>query len=259
MAKKAPKNKKTKPAGITIPQLKQEIKFKERKFKFSDKQQDLLKILLNEQTKISFIAGPAGTSKTFMAVYAALNLISNNDKEIIYIRTIAESGEKSLGALPGTVSDKFAPYLIPLEDKVHEIIESTDAHRLKDDGRLTAIPVNFLRGSTFTDKIIIADEVQNFTAKEITTLLTRIGEGTKIFLCGDFMQSDIKVKNGFLDFFELFTGEDCMEKGIYTFEFSEEDIKRSEILKFVVKKINNINLRYRIKDEQRSVKNVSVE
>lgn len=226
---------------LVIPQMKTQIKFKERKFKFTEKQQQLLKILLADETKIVFIAGPAGTSKTFMAVYAALNPIDNNEKDIIYIRTIAESGEKSLGSLPGTVGEKFQPYLLPLEDKIQEMIEATDAHRLRDDGRISASPVNFLRGSTLRDKIVIADEVQNFTFREITTLLTRIGEGSKIFLCGDFMQSDIKGKNGFHDFYNLFADEDSAQHGVFSFEFSEEDIKRSEILKFIVKKIRSIS------------------
>lgn len=240
MAKK-PKKTKSASMELVIPQMKTQIKFKERKFKFTEKQQQLLKILLTDETKIVFIAGPAGTSKTFMAVYAALNLIDNNEKDIIYIRTIAESGEKSLGSLPGTVGEKFQPYLLPLEDKIQEMIESTDAHRLRDDGRISASPVNFLRGSTLRDKIVIADEVQNFTFREITTLLTRIGEGSKIFLCGDFMQSDIKGKNGFHDFYNLFADEDSAQHGVFSFEFSEEDIKRSEILKFIVKKIRSIS------------------
>ena len=250
MAKK-PKKQKSASEEVIIPQMRAELKFKERKFKFSEKQQQLLKILLSDESKIVFIAGPAGTSKTFMAVYAALNLINHNEKDIVYIRTIAESGEKSLGSLPGTVGEKFQPYLLPLEDKIQEIIEHTDAHRLKEDGRISATPVNFLRGSTLTDKIIIADEVQNFTAKEITTLITRIGEGSKIFLCGDFMQSDIKSKNGFFDFYNLFSDEESASRGIFSFEFTEEDIKRSEILKFVVKKINTLNLRYNLNNERR--------
>jgi len=237
MAKK-PKKIKSASEELIIPQMKTEIKFKERKFKFTENQQHLLKILLHDQTKIVFVAGPAGTSKTFMAVYAALNLINHNEKDIVYIRTIAESGEKSLGSLPGTIGEKFQPYLLPLEDKIQECIESTDANRLKDEGRISATPINFLRGSTLTDKIIIADEVQNFTTKEITTLITRIGEGSRIFLCGDFMQSDIKGKNGFVDFFNIFSDEDSAQHGIFAFQFTEEDIKRSEILKFIVKKIN---------------------
>lgn len=238
MAKKASKNKKQKQTDIVIPQLNHELKFKERRFKFTETQQDLLKLLLDEKTKIVFIAGPAGTSKTFMAVYAALNLIKDNEKEIVYIRTIVESGEKSLGSLPGTVNEKFHPFLQPLEDKIHEIIEAPDANKLKEDGRISAIPVNFLRGSTLSEKIILADEVQNFTYKEITTLITRIGEGSKIFLCGDFMQSDIRGANGFVDFFNLFSDEESCQNGIFTFKFGEDDIKRSQILKFIVKKIN---------------------
>lgn len=107
MAKK-PKKTKSASTEVIIPQMKTEIKFKERKFKFTEKQQQLLKILLGDETKIVFIAGPAGTSKTFMAVYAALNLINHNEKDIIYIRTIAESGEKSLGSLQEQLAKSFS-------------------------------------------------------------------------------------------------------------------------------------------------------
>jgi len=239
MAKK-PKKTKSASAEIVIPQMKTEIRFKERKFKFTDKQQELLKLLLDEEIKVVFIAGPAGTSKTFMAVYAALNLIKDTEKDILYVRTIIESAEKSIGALPGTINEKFQPYLIPLEDKINEIVETMDASRLKEDGRVSAIPVNFLRGSTLTDKIIIADEVQNFSAREITTLITRIGEGSKIFLCGDFMQPDLKGRTGFTEFFDVFSDKESEENGVYTFEFGEEDIKRSKILRFLIKKINTL-------------------
>lgn len=109
MAKKASKNKKNKPADIVIPQLNYELKFKERKFKFSEKQQELLKMLMDENTKIVFIAGPAGTSKTFMAVYAALNLIKESEKEVVYVRTIIESGERSLGSLPEQLTRSSSP------------------------------------------------------------------------------------------------------------------------------------------------------
>lgn len=253
MAKKASKNKKNKQTEIVIPQLSYELKFRERKFKFTEKQQELLKTLMEDKTKIVFIAGPAGTSKTFMAVYAALNLIKESEKEIIYVRTVVESGEKSLGSLPGTVNEKFQPFLQPLEDKVYEIIEATDANRLKEDGLINAIPINFLRGSTLSDKIVIADEAQNFTHKELTTLITRIGHGSKIFLCGDFMQSDLRGFNGFVDFFDLFSDLESAQNGIATFEFTEEDIKRSEILKFIVKKIEEKKTY-----EQKRPKNINI-
>ena len=82
------------------------------------------------------------------------------------------------------------------------------------------------------------DEAQNATYKELTTLITRIGENCKLFLCGDLMQSDINGKSGFGDMMDLFNDEESRSKGISIFKFNNSDIKRSEILKFIIKKLN---------------------
>jgi phosphate starvation-inducible PhoH-like protein len=87
--------------------------------------------------------------------------------------------------------------------------------------------------------VVIADESQNFTFKELTTLMTRLGEGSKLIICGDPMQSDINGKSGFADMYGLFNDAESKEKGIHTFHFGAEDIKRSEILKYVIAKIQN--------------------
>ena len=100
-------------------------------------------------------------------------------------------------------------------------------------------PINYLRGASWDNKLIIADESQNFTRKELVTLITRIGNNSKYFICGDPMQSDINGKTGFEPLMGLFDDNECKDKGIYTFRFGEEDILRSEILKFIVNKLEN--------------------
>jgi phosphate starvation-inducible PhoH-like protein len=100
------------------------------------------------------------------------------------------------------------------------------------------MPINFLRGASWIDKVIVADEAQNFTFKELLTLVTRIGSNTKLFICGDSMQSDINGKSGFTDMCSIFNDYKSRQKGIEYFEFTEDDIKRSEILKFIIRKIN---------------------
>ena len=105
---------------------------------------------------------------------------------------------------------------------------------------ISAVPINFLRGASWTDKIVVADECQNFTLKELTTLITRVGEGTKLIMCGDTMQSDIGQRSGFKSMFELFNDKESKDKGVQTFSFSHEDIVRSEILKFLVSKLEKI-------------------
>jgi phosphate starvation-inducible PhoH-like protein len=90
-------------------------------------------------------------------------------------------------------------------------------------------------------KAVIGDEMQNCTKKELITMMTRAGEFSKIFMCGDPQQSDIGPRSGFRDIFNLFNDDESKEHGIYTFEFTEDDILRSALVKFIVKKIKNLS------------------
>ena len=199
-------------------------------------------IALDPECKIIFVSGPAGSTKTYMAVFAALRqLRQDGELDLLYVRTAIESAEKGLGALPGTIEDKFNPYMAPLEDKLDEMLPKTTTikQELIKSGRVQAMPINFLRGASWLNKIVIADESQNFTFRELVTLITRIGEGTKLFVCGDTMQSDINGKSGFNDMIKVFDDDESKEKGIYCFRFNESDIFRSEILKYIVKKLKS--------------------
>jgi len=166
-------------------------------------------------------------------------LSKNKDLDLLYVRTVIESADKGLGALPGDIEEKFNPYMSPLLDKLEEMIPHSEIHDLMKSQRISAVPINYLRGASWRNKIVIADEAQNFTFQELTTLATRIGEGTKLFICGDYMQSDINGKSGFEDMVKVFSGEDCKEKGIHVFNFTTDDIFRSKILKFIIEKIQN--------------------
>ena len=99
------------------------------------------------------------------------------------------------------------------------------------------MPINYLRGANWNDKIVIADESQNFSFKELVTLITRIGEGTRLFICGDMMQSDINGRTGFREMFNLFDDSISREKGIHCFRFTTADIQRSQILKYIIEKL----------------------
>jgi len=231
---------KKKKAAFNIPQLKQNIIV--NCLKLDDKQLHFLEKSLSPKTKIMFVNGPAGTSKTYMSVYSALRLLSAEEElDLVYVRTVIESADKGLGALPGDLAEKFNPYMMPLMDKLEEMLPKNTSLKsdLLEKGRISAMPINFLRGASWIDKIIVADEAQNFTFKELTTLITRIGKNTKLFICGDSMQSDINGKSGFNEMCRIFNDYNSRRKGIEFFEFTEDDIKRSEILKYIVKKINS--------------------
>jgi phosphate starvation-inducible PhoH-like protein len=222
------------------PHFHHSIKFKKRNFKFTTRQRRFLTTLLDPEVKIFFVSGPAGSSKTYMSLYGCLRLMAENvEKELLYVRSIAESAERGLGSLPGDIAEKFNPFLMPLYDKLDEIVFEGDTAFLKNNGRISAIPINFLRGANWSNKLIIADEAQNFTFKELTTLITRLGEDSKLIICGDFMQSDINGKTGFNEMFDLFVDEESIKNGIHSFGFTRDDIVRSKILKFIISKLES--------------------
>ena len=210
--------------------------------RLSDRQKEFVELALDPEVKIMLINGPAGSTKTYMAIYAALRLLSHEGPlDLLYARTIIESADRNMGALPGNADEKFNPYMLPLLDKLEEFLKPGDCHRLLAEKRIEALPVNFLRGANWINKIVVADEAQNFTFKELTTLITRIGNNTKLFVCGDFMQSDINGKSGYRGMCDRFGDPESKKMGIHTFKFGVEDIKRSAILKFIIKRLEQTN------------------
>lgn len=224
--------------SIHIPQrekVKEELRIRE--YPWTAKQKQLIDLVLDKNTKIVFVKGPAGSSKSLTAVYCALKLL--NDKKISsiqYIRTAIESSSKSLGYLGGDKLLKMEPYLQPCMDKLEELLPSSQINFLVSDGRIQGEVVNFLRGRGALNEVWVADECQNFTFSEIVTLLTRLGQHSKMLVLADCKQADIQ-KSGFSPIFDVFNDEESKAKGIHTFEFTNEDILRSPTVKFIVEKL----------------------
>ena len=207
----------------------------------NDKQTEFLNVALNKDTKMVIVSGVAGTSKTFLSVLSSLYLLNQKKiSDILYIRSVVESADSKMGYLPGESADKFAPYLQPLEDKLEEFLTMDEIKTLKKDGRIKGLPVGFLRGRNFNALGIIVDEAQNMTTKELLTIMTRTGEFSRVFIIGDPMQSDINGKSGFKKVFDLFNDEDSKKNGIHTFEFGEEDIVRSGLVRFLINKFKKL-------------------
>ncbi len=205
------------------------------------KQQNFFKIMTHKGTKVVFLSGPAGTSKTFLAVYAALHLFNEDSKniKIHYLRTVVESAQKSLGFLKGSLEDKFDPYMTPLMDKINEILNEKEVSLLTDQHALHAEPINFIRGQDWKNRVVIADEMQNATIPEITTILTRINTNSKIFICGDEFQSDIR-NTGFSKMCKTFSTEEANSHGIYHLRFEKEDVMRDPVIIFLLDQIEKI-------------------
>lgn len=208
------------------------------KFALNEVHTTALDLCMYEKTKMVFIDGPAGSCKSFISVLAALNLLQQKKiKKIIYIRSIVESAEKSIGALPGELDEKFKPWSLPLLDKLHELIPPFQIDTLMESGQIQCIPVNFVRGLTFHDAAVIVDESQNNSYQEEVTILTRFGHNTRYFVIGDTKQTDTH-KSGFKSVLERFSDEECQEHGIYVCHFGENEIVRSKILRLITRKLN---------------------
>jgi phosphate starvation-inducible PhoH-like protein len=209
-------------------------------FRLNEVHNSFLELVLYKDTKMVFVDGPAGSGKSYLAVYAALQLLKKKQtNKIIYIRSIAESASKSIGSLPGELSVRFQPWTLPLIEKVEELVGSKIGGELMRNGFIESIPINFVRGLTFRDSVVILEESQNFTKEELVTALTRFGENTKYIVIGDSFQSDIANKSGFNKIRDAFDDEESEAKGIHNFTFTENEVVRSQILRFIVKKLEN--------------------
>jgi len=222
-----------------VPQknkIKSEIEINQRELTIKQKQ--FLDIALDKNTKLMFVSGPAGTSKTYISVLAALMLMNQKRvSDLLYLRSAVESADSKIGFLPGEADEKMAPYIQPLLDKLSELTTKSAIDLLQKENRLDSIPIGFLRGLNWNAKSIIADEAQNMTYKELVTLVTRVGEFSKVFILGDPEQSDINGKSGFMKMMNQFDDTESKEHGIYTFRFEEDDIVRSGLVKFIIKKL----------------------
>jgi phosphate starvation-inducible PhoH-like protein len=212
---------------------------------WTEKQKAFIELATDKDTKIVFLSGPAGTSKSILAVYCALQLLNEKKiSDIIYVRTIVESAAQSMGTLPGDENSKLKFFVSVLNDKLEELLPVGDIKRLHADERVKGMPVNYLRGASYNAKAVIVDEAQNGTFNELLTCLTRIGKFTKYFILGDPMQSDLKHKenSGFKPMFDIFNTQEAQEQGIYCVEFTKDDIMRSNILRFIIDQVEKYTL-----------------
>ena len=219
--------------------IKRQIRINQ--FPWTEKQKEFFRIALDPSTNIVFVNGPAGTAKTLLSVYCGLQLLNMKvTEDIMYLRSAVESSDKSLGYLPGDANEKLRFYNLPFLDKLDELLAESTAQKLEEQKRVSMFPVNFARGMNWKHKCIILDEAQNSSLKEIVTVLTRMGEGCSCFVLADPMQTDLKNESsqgGFDTLAKTFSDEESLRMGVYTFNFSEEDVMRSDLVKFIIKKL----------------------
>ncbi len=140
---------------------------------------------------VVFGIGPAGTGKTYLAMAAAVNaLLKNQVERVILTRPAVEAGE-ALGFLPGDLREKILPYLRPLYDALHDMLDSEDVARLTEKGVIEIAPLAYMRGRTLSHAFVVLDEAQNTTPEQMMMFLTRLGEESRMVVTGDVTQIDL--------------------------------------------------------------------
>ena len=146
--------------------------------------------------EISIVSGLPGTGKTYIACAEALKLIKSRPryKKILLVKSITQLRGEELGALPGDLNEKFDPYLGSFIDNFEKIIGETMTHKLRELGLINIQPLAFVRGRSIDNTIIIVDEAQNINLDNMRTLMTRIGDNSKMIILGDVKQKDLRNK-----------------------------------------------------------------
>jgi phosphate starvation-inducible protein PhoH and related proteins len=179
-----------------------------------------------------FCLGPAGTGKTYLAVALAASMLKHGQsKRIVLARPAVEAGER-LGFLPGDLQAKVNPYLRPLFDALHDMMDYEQAKRFMVNDVIEVIPLAFMRGRTLNDSFIILDEAQNTTPSQMLMFLTRLGIGSKMVITGDATQVDLPggTRSGLIDAVEKLRGI----KGVASVELSQVDIVRHKLVQNIV-------------------------
>lgn len=179
-------------------------------------------------SKQVIVLGPSGTGKTFLAATHAANLYATREIHKIIITRPAVSVGKSLGALPGTLEEKFGPWLSPVLSVLEEQLGKGEVETGVKNGNIVMAPLEYMRGSSFKDALILADESQNLDVAQFKMLVTRIGENCQLVLNGDIRQSDIKEQSGLSKAIHL---AKKYNMSCNLIEFTLADVVRSEICK----------------------------
>ena len=192
-----------------------------------------------ERNDLVIGVGPAGTGKTYLAVAMAISaLMAKRVSRIILTRPAVEAGER-LGFLPGTLQEKVDPYLRPLYDALHDMLEPEKVEKLLERAIIEVAPIAFMRGRTLNDSFIILDEAQNSTPEQMKMVLTRQGFGSKMVVNGDITQIDLPPgrRSGLLDALDVLRGVE----GISFVNFDDRDVVRHNLVQRIVRAYEKYN------------------
>lgn len=206
----------------------------------NEEQKEMLRTI--SQNDVTFVKGAPGSGKTYLAVgYGLQSFLRNEFEQLVFTRPVVEAGGERLGFLPGNMYEKIDPYMIPIFDSLSQLLPPSTLHQLMpkngngngngngDNSPIRILPLAYMRGVTFSKSFVICDEMQNSTPEQMRMVLTRLGQGSKMILCGDVYQTDISKTNGLYDAFNLLQGIE----GIGFVTLSQEAIMRHPLIQKV--------------------------
>jgi phosphate starvation-inducible PhoH-like protein len=192
-----------------------------------------LQKLYEESTSIVLAIGPAGTGKTMLAVQHGIKMYQEGKVDKLVVTRPAVSVDEDLGFLPGDLNEKMAPWTRPIFDVLGEYYQAKQIAHMLEEGIIEISPLAYMRGRTFKNAYIVADEMQNATVNQMKMLLTRLGEGSKMVVTGDLAQADRLSDNGLIDFCNLLEKKEYLEH-IDIIRFEARDIERHNAVKEVL-------------------------
>jgi len=199
----------------------------------TDGQRDYIRMLKNERDyDMVFGVGPAGTGKTLLAVaYGAAQLALGEIERLVITRPAVEAGER-LGFLPGDLSEKIDPYLLPIWDSLRDALGQKLSDKMREEGRVEVAPLAFMRGRTLNRAFVICDEAQNATVAQMRMVLTRMGEGSRMAITGDPSQTDLHPRDpsGLAHALNILEGV----QGIAIHRFTRKDVVRHDLVARIV-------------------------
>ena len=195
-------------------------------------QEQYMLTLANPKKDVVFGIGPAGTGKTLIAVLTAIKFFKEGVVDKIIVTRPAVSVDEDLGFLPGTLEQKMAPWTRPIFDVLREYFNAREIEGMIEEGIIEIAPLAYMRGRTFKQSFILADEMQNATPNQMKMLLTRLGEGSMMAVTGDLAQADRLKDNGLIDFTKLLESSNTTHLDVV--QFKQGDIERHEAVKEVL-------------------------
>lgn len=199
---------------------------------------------INGSKKLVFLDGPAGSGKTLLSCRHAIEKLNSCEiRNVVITRPAISVQNEQHGFLPGDLNQKMGVWMAPLLENFMLFESEHKVKQYVNRGQISIVPLAYIRGLTFEDSIVIGDEMQNSSRQQMLALLTRIGENCQMIITGDGNQSDVlevddRFDNGLKDFIDKYESSEDFRNDIDVVRFTNEDIKRSEIIRFICKLYN---------------------